>query len=150
MGVSPVSASTSPSVPALASAPTPLHEANANRCDTSRATSGVGRAAKTSSTTHQDVQPARGSASANAASRSEGDFNAGESRWRTIGRFLRRLTYAMLLLAAAAGAVAAIVFYMGPIYLVQLFVVVSVAYFVAGGRLKWFSVAFRTIPRDLK
>lgn len=56
----------------------------------------------------------------------------------------------MLLLAATAGAVLAIVLYMGPIYLVQLLIVVSVAYFVAGGRMRWFYVALRTIPRDCK
>lgn len=56
----------------------------------------------------------------------------------------------MLLLAAVAGALALILIYMGPIYLVQLLVVVSVAYFVAGGRLRWFYIALRTIPRDVK
>lgn len=152
VGVSSVSASTSPSVPALASAPTPQHEVTANRCDNApRATSGVGRAANAPSGTRQDVQQAaRGSASVSAASRSERDLDASGSRWRTIGRFLRRLIYIMLLLAAAAGAVAAIAIYMGPIYLVQLLIVVSVAYFVAGGRLRWFYVAFRTLPRDAK
>lgn len=56
----------------------------------------------------------------------------------------------MLLLAAAVAAIAAIVLYMGPIYLFQLLIVVSVAYFVAGGRLRWFYIAFSTLPRDFK
>ncbi|XP_070521049.1 long-chain fatty acid transport protein 4-like isoform X2 [Cardiocondyla obscurior] len=151
VGVSSVSASTSPSVPALASTPTPLHESNANRCDATRATSGVGqRKANAPSGTHQDAQAARVGGSVNAASRSEGDLVASRSRWRAVGRFLRRLILIMFLLGFAIGAVAVIVFYMGPIYLFQLLIVVSVAYFVAGGRLRWFYVALRTIPRDCK
>lgn len=149
VGVSSVSASTSPLVPALTSAPI-SHETNANRCDASRATSGVGHIANASSGTHQDAQAARVSASVNAASRSQRDLDARRSRWKAIGRFLRRLTIIMLLLTAVAGAVAAIVIYMGPIYLFQLFIVISVAYFVAGGRLRWFHVALRTAPRDCK
>ncbi|KMQ88738.1 long-chain fatty acid transport protein 4, partial [Lasius niger] len=54
----------------------------------------------------------------------------------------------MLLLAVAAGTLALVTIYMGPIYLVQLLLVISVAYFVAGGRLRWFYVALRTLPRD--
>lgn len=150
MGVSSVSASTSPSVAALASTPTPQHETQTKRCDASRATSGVGRVANAPSGTHQDVQAARGSASVNAAPRSEGDLYASTSRWRAFGRFLQRLTFMMLLVVAAVGAVAAVVFYMGSLYLLQLLIVISVAYFVAGGRLKWFYVAFRTLPRDGK
>ncbi|XP_018355249.1 PREDICTED: long-chain fatty acid transport protein 4 isoform X1 [Trachymyrmex septentrionalis] len=147
VGISPVSASTSTSVSALASAPTPLHESSANRCDVSRATSGVGHIANAPSGTHQDAQTTRASAS---ALRSERDLNAGTSRWRTVGRFLRRLTLIMLLLIAAVGALAVIVIYMGPVYLVQLLIVISVAYFVAGGRMRWFYVALKTIPRDCK
>jgi len=146
VGTSPVSASTSTSVSALASAPTPLHENSANRCDVSRATSGVGHIANAPSSTHQDAQTTR----ASAALRSERDLNASTSRWRTIGRFLRRLTFIMLLLVAAIGALAVIVIYMGPIYLVQLLIVISVAYFVAGGRMRWFYVALKTISRDCK
>ncbi|XP_018058160.1 PREDICTED: long-chain fatty acid transport protein 4 isoform X2 [Atta colombica] len=148
VGTSPVSASTSTSVSALASAPTPLHENSANRCDVSRATSGVGHIANAPSGTHQDAQTTR--ASASAALRLERDLNASTSRWRTIGRFLRRLTLIMLLLVAAIGALAVIVIYMGPIYLVQLLIVISVAYFVAGGRMRWFYVALKTISRDCK
>lgn len=145
------STSTSASAPALASAPTPLHETNVNRCDASRATSGVGgRLANAPSGTHQDAQTTRVSVSVNAASRAAGELDASRNRWKSVGRFLRRLAFIMLLLAATFSALAAIVFYMGPIYLMQLFIVVSVAYFVAGGRLKWFYVAFKTTPRDLK
>ncbi|XP_012539295.1 long-chain fatty acid transport protein 4 isoform X1 [Monomorium pharaonis] len=152
LGVTSVSASTSTSasVLALTSAPTPLHETNVNRCDAPRATSGVGRTANASSGTHQDAQTTRVSVSVNAAARSAGDPDASGGRWRAIGRFLRRLTFIMLLLAVLAGALLAIVIYMGPIYLLQLLIVVSVAYFVAGGRLRWFYVALRTIPRDSK
>ncbi|KYQ56708.1 Long-chain fatty acid transport protein 4 [Trachymyrmex zeteki] len=148
VGVSSVSASTSASVSALASAPTPLHETSANRCDVSRATSGVGHIANAPSGTRQDAQTTR--ASASAALRSERDLNASTSRWKTVGRFLRRLTLIMLLLVAAVGALAVIVIYMGSVYLVQLLIVISVAYFVAGGRMRWFYVALRTIPRDCK
>lgn len=150
-----VSASTSASVSALASAPTPLHETNANRCDASRATSGVGHVANVpSSTYHQDAQTTRASAtataSANATPRSEGELDASTSRWKTIGRFLRRIILVMLLLVAVIGVLATIVIYMGSIYLVQLLIVISVAYFVAGGRMRWFYVAFKTIPRDCR
>jgi len=107
--------------------------------------------APSGTTTHQDhVQTTRASAKANAASGSEGEPDANTSRWRTIGRFLRRLTLVMLLLTAAVGILAIIVIYMGPIYLVQLLIVISVAYYVAGGRMRWFYVALRTIPRDCK
>lgn len=153
-GVSSVSASTSTSasILALASAPAP-HETNADRCDApaARATSGgVGRN-NAASGAHQDARrTTRASVNANAgAPRSAaGELDASTSRWRTIGRFLRRLVLIMLLLAAATGALAAIVIFMGPIYLLQLLIVISVAYFVAGGRLRWFYVAFRTLPRD--
>lgn len=149
VGISPVSASTSTSVSALASAPTPLHESSANKCDISRATSGVGHiGTNVPSGTHQDVQTTRTSVSA--ALRSERDLNASTSRWKKVGRFLQRLTLIMLLLVVAVVALAAIVIYMGPIYLVQLLIVISVAYFVAGGRMRWFYVALKTISRDCK
>ncbi|KAL6261278.1 hypothetical protein P5V15_008800 [Pogonomyrmex californicus] len=150
VGVSSVSASTSTSasIPALTSTPTPLNETN--RCDVPRATFGVGRTANAPSGTHQDFQTTRASASVNTTSRSEGDLDVSRSRWRAFGRFLQHLTLTMLLLAIAAGALALVVIYMGPIYLVQLLIVVSVAYFVAGGRMKWFYVALRTLPRDCK
>ncbi|KAG5314783.1 S27A4 protein, partial [Acromyrmex insinuator] len=149
VGISPVSASTSTSVSALASAPTPLHESSANKCDISRATSGVGHIGTNApSGTHQDVQTTRTSVSA--ALRSERDLNASTSRWKKVGRFLQRLTLIMLLLVVAVVALAAIVIYVGPIYLVQLLIVISVAYFVAGGRMRWFYVALKTISRDCK
>lgn len=71
------------------------------------------------------------------------------NRWSTVGRLLWRVALAMLILAAAAAAIAAIWLYWGPVFLIQLLVVVVVAYFVSGGRLKWFYVALRTAPRDI-
>lgn len=71
-------------------------------------------------------------------------------RWAAVARLLRRLLLAMFLLAGLLAAIAALLFYMGPIFLVQLCVVALVAYFVAGGRLRWFYVALKTAPRDIK
>ncbi|KAJ8679469.1 hypothetical protein QAD02_015256 [Eretmocerus hayati] len=65
-------------------------------------------------------------------------------------RLLRRLILAMLAIAGLGALVAAIWFYWGPFYIIQLAVVIIVAYFVAGGRLTWFYVAFKTAPRDLR
>lgn len=101
----------------------------------------------------QDLRNIRADAIANtAAARSEKDqsTNGRRNRWKAVGCVLGRITLIMLLLAALAGALAVLVIYMGSIYLVQLLVVVSVAYFVAGGRLRWFYVALRTLPRDAK
>ncbi|XP_008209590.1 long-chain fatty acid transport protein 4 isoform X2 [Nasonia vitripennis] len=80
-----------------------------------------------------------------------GRNRAGSSRrWAAVARLLRRLLLAMFLLAGLLAALAALLFYMGPIFLVQLCVVALVAYFVAGGRLRWFVVALKTAPRDIK
>lgn len=102
--------------------------------------------------TRQDDQQrsARAGVGAGPTDRSSERDSTSGSRWKTVGRFLRRLTLIMLLLAVAAGTLALVTIYMGPIYLVQLLLVVSVAYFVAGGRLRWFYVALRTLPRDSK
>ncbi|XP_031838570.1 fatty acid transport protein 1 isoform X2 [Nomia melanderi] len=72
------------------------------------------------------------------------------SRWKAVGRLLRRLALIMLLLAGLVACLTLLVMYAGPISLVQLFVVVLVAYLVSGGRFRWFYVAFKTLPRDFK
>ncbi|XP_047361366.1 long-chain fatty acid transport protein 4 isoform X1 [Vespa velutina] len=72
------------------------------------------------------------------------------TRCQTIGRFLRQLMLVMLLITFIAVSLAFLTFYIGHMFLLQLFVVVIVAYFVAGGRLRWFYIAFRTLPRDVK
>lgn len=154
VGVSPSTghprpASASTSAPGSAPTSTPRESSNASRCDL-RATAGVGR--DVNAGTHQDDGQWTARAGVGAgpmARRSERDSGSG-SRWKTIGRFLRRLTFVMFLLGLTAATLALITIYMGPIYLVQLLLVVSVAYFVAGGRLRWFYVALRTSPRDCK
>ncbi|XP_020284862.1 long-chain fatty acid transport protein 4 [Pseudomyrmex gracilis] len=147
------SASTSTPESALASTPISSNESTiANRYDV-RATAGVGHQVNVPNVvgTLADQSTERTIAKKRTTTtRSVSDSSASKSRWKTFGRFLRHLTLTMLLLAAVAGALALILIYMGPIYLVQLLVVVSVAYFVAGGRLRWFYIALRTIPRDVK
>ncbi|XP_076636944.1 fatty acid transport protein 1 [Colletes latitarsis] len=71
------------------------------------------------------------------------------SRWKAVGRLLRRLALIMMLLASLVACLALIAIYAGSIFLVQLLVVVLVAYLVSGGRFRWFYVAFRTLPRDV-
>ncbi|KAL6431393.1 hypothetical protein ACFW04_007196 [Cataglyphis niger] len=147
-GPRPASASTSTPGSAPTSAPR-----ETNRCDVTRATGGVGRDVNAGSTRQgQDDEQMSTRVSVGAGPldrRSERDSACG-SHWKAIGRFLRRLTVIMLLLAVVASTLALVTIYMGPIYLVQLLLVVSVAYFVAGGRLRWFYVALKTLPRDCK
>ncbi|XP_034186929.1 fatty acid transport protein 1 [Osmia lignaria lignaria] len=71
------------------------------------------------------------------------------SRWKAVGRLLCRLTLIMLLLASLVACLALLAIYAGPIFLVQLLVVVLVAYLVSGGRFRWFYVAAKTAPRDI-
>jgi hypothetical protein len=57
----------------------------------------------------------------------------------------------MLTKVAVAVAFAALVWYfMGWMVLIQLILVAVVAYLAAGGGYRWFYVALRTLPRDLK
>ncbi|XP_053989460.1 long-chain fatty acid transport protein 4-like [Hylaeus volcanicus] len=70
------------------------------------------------------------------------------SRWKAVGRLLRRLALVMTLLACTIAVLALIAMYGGLVSLVQLLVVVLVAYLVSGGRFRWFYVAFKTLPRD--
>lgn len=99
---------------------------------------------------HQDDGSTRAGVGAGPMDRRSERDSASGSRWKTVGRFLRRLTFVMLLLALTAATLALVTIFMGPIYLVQLLLVVSVAYFVAGGRLRWFYIALKTFPRDFK
>ncbi|KAK2587571.1 hypothetical protein KPH14_003699 [Odynerus spinipes] len=52
--------------------------------------------------------------------------------------------------AFLVAALAFLALYAGHMFLLQLLVVVIVAYFVAGGRFRWCYVALRTLPRDVK
>ncbi|XP_076298622.1 fatty acid transport protein 1 isoform X2 [Lasioglossum baleicum] len=56
----------------------------------------------------------------------------------------------MLLLTSLLACLTLLAIYAGPISIVQLLVVVLVAYLVSGGRFRWFYVAFKTLPRDAK
>ncbi|KOC70673.1 Long-chain fatty acid transport protein 4, partial [Habropoda laboriosa] len=71
------------------------------------------------------------------------------SRWKAVGSLLRRLALIMLLLASLVACLALLAIYAGPIFLVQLLVVVLVAYLVSGGRFRWFYVVYKTAPRDI-
>ncbi|XP_026669358.1 long-chain fatty acid transport protein 4 [Ceratina calcarata] len=71
-------------------------------------------------------------------------------RWKAVGRLLRRLALIMFLVAGLLGCLAVLAMYAGPIFLVQLLVVILVAYLVSGGRFRWFYVALKTAPRDIK
>ncbi|CAK9807301.1 Long-chain fatty acid transport protein 4 [Anthophora plagiata] len=71
------------------------------------------------------------------------------SRWKAVGSLLRRLALVMFLLASLVACLALLAIYAGPIFLVQLLVVVLVAYLVSGGRFQWFYVVYKTAPRDI-
>lgn len=144
----PASTSASTPTPGTALASAPASPRDSNRYDVG-ATAGVGHGVNVREAGTRCGQSTRASANAGPTARREGE-PACKSRWKAIGCFLGRLTIVMLLLAAAAAALTLVVVYMGPIYLVQLLIVISVAYFVSGGRLRWFYVALRTAPRDIK
>ncbi|KOX75216.1 Long-chain fatty acid transport protein 4, partial [Melipona quadrifasciata] len=78
-----------------------------------------------------------------------GTERSGASRWKAVGRLLRRLALIMFLISSLVACLALLAIYTGSIFLVQLLVVVLVAYLVSGGRFRWFYVALRTAPRDL-
>ncbi|XP_012283173.1 long-chain fatty acid transport protein 4 [Orussus abietinus] len=84
------------------------------------------------------------------AGASRGDGCGSVGRWNAVVRLLRRLAVLMLALVALAGALTAVWLFLGPLSLVQLFLVALVAYVVAGGRFRWFYVALKTFPRDYK
>ncbi|XP_012262719.1 long-chain fatty acid transport protein 4-like [Athalia rosae] len=67
----------------------------------------------------------------------------------TVLRLLRRLALAMFAISVLAALSAAVWIFMGPMFLLQLVLVAVVAYLASGGRLRWFYVAFKTLPRDL-
>lgn len=71
-------------------------------------------------------------------------------RWKAVGRLLRRLALIMFLVAGLLGCLAMLAVYTGPVFLVQLLVVILVAYLVSGGRFRWFYVALKTAPRDIR
>lgn len=113
----------------------------------------VGKASSASSATAplgNSKQQAAAAIAPAAAPGSRGDRIGRPRRWSAVVRVLRHLLVAMLLLAASLAALAALWLYMGPVFIVQLVLVAIVAYFVAGGRLRWFYVAIKTAPRDLK
>lgn len=72
------------------------------------------------------------------------------SRWKAVGRLLRRLALIMFLLTSLLACLTLLAIYAGPVSIIQLLVVVLVAYLVSGGRFRWFYVAFKTLPRDAK
>lgn len=84
------------------------------------------------------------------SSTSSTSSSSSPTRCQTIGRFIRKLMLVMLLITFVAASLALLTLYIGHMFLLQLIVVVIVAYFVAGGRLRWFYIAFRTLPRDAK
>ncbi|KAL7305240.1 hypothetical protein TKK_0002625 [Trichogramma kaykai] len=71
-------------------------------------------------------------------------------RWHAAISSLLRPLKAMLLLACVLAVLAVLWLYLGKLFILQLCLVAFVAYFVAGGRLRWCYVALRTAPRDLK
>ena len=71
------------------------------------------------------------------------------SQWKAVCRLLCRLTLIMFLISSLTACLSLLAIYIGPIFFVQLLVVVLVAYLVAGGRFRWFYVALKTAPRDL-
>ncbi|XP_011314166.1 long-chain fatty acid transport protein 4 [Fopius arisanus] len=76
---------------------------------------------------------------------------SGSSRgWRAVAPTLRHIALVMIIFGILSGLVALVWIYMGPIFVLQLFIVVVIAYFVSGGRLRWFYVAAKTAPRDVK
>ncbi|XP_046412679.1 long-chain fatty acid transport protein 4-like isoform X1 [Neodiprion fabricii] len=70
-------------------------------------------------------------------------------RRSTVLRLLGRLALATMIAAILIVLSAAVWMFMGPMFLLQLFLVAVVAYFASGGRLRWFYVAVRTLPRDI-
>jgi len=140
------SASRSTPDAALTSTPASQHGPTADKYDAEAKSGGVGRQAYAPDS--RNARATSTSVNTELERSVERDFTR-RSRLRAIGHILRRLLLIMLLLATIAAVLALIVIYMGPIYLIQLCVVISVAYFVAGGRMKWFYIVFKTVPRDL-
>ncbi|XP_017762478.1 PREDICTED: long-chain fatty acid transport protein 4 [Eufriesea mexicana] len=78
-----------------------------------------------------------------------GTERSAASRWKAVGRLLRRLAFIMFLISSLVACLALLAIYAGSIFLVQLLAVVLVAYLVSGGRFRWFYVALKTAPRDI-
>lgn len=68
---------------------------------------------------------------------------------RPVRVLLRRLAAMSLVLAILVGLGAVVWYFLGWVSLVQLILVAVVAY-IAAGKYKWFYVAFKTAPRDLR
>ena len=79
-----------------------------------------------------------------------GTVPRGRGRWRAVARLLRSILIAMFIIGALAGFLALVWIFMGPMFVLQLGLVAVVAYFVSGGRLRWFYVALKTAPRDIR
>lgn len=77
-----------------------------------------------------------------------GTERSAANRWKAVGRLLRRLALIMFVISSLVACLALLSIYAGPIFLVQLLVVILVAYLVAGGRFRWFYIALKTAPRD--
>ncbi|XP_069674178.1 long-chain fatty acid transport protein 4-like isoform X1 [Periplaneta americana] len=83
-----------------------------------------------------------------------GGHSAADGGTTTRNPAVRRLLWSALVmlskLAVVAACAAAVWYFMGWIFVIQLVLVAVVAYLAAGGGYRWFYVAFKTAPRDLK
>lgn len=77
-----------------------------------------------------------------------GTERSAANRWKAVSCLLRRLALIMFVISSLVACLALLSIYAGPIFLVQLLVVILVAYLVAGGRFRWFYIALKTAPRD--
>lgn len=77
-----------------------------------------------------------------------GTERSAANRWKAVSCLLRRLALIMFVISSLVACLALLFIYAGPIFLVQLLVVILVAYLVAGGRFRWFYIALKTAPRD--
>ncbi|KAJ4449474.1 hypothetical protein ANN_00873 [Periplaneta americana] len=82
-----------------------------------------------------------------------GGHSAADGGTTTRNPAVRRLLWSVLVmlskLAVVAACAAAVWYFMGWIFVIQLVLVAVVAYLAAGGGYRWFYVAFKTAPRDL-
>lgn len=68
----------------------------------------------------------------------------------TVRRALQKAAVMVAKLGVVVASSALVWYFMGLMVLIQLILVAIVAYLAAGGGYRWFYVAIRTLPRDLK